>query len=96
MGEIPKLNQYICCNNVIKHVNFYAIVYESIKTINFTAYQHHIHFFVFVAQSRHIWGAKYRYPKGLDMWSGLLYPLIFFFLHFLQLYLAGDSGTSFS
>ena len=30
-GEIPKLNQYICCNNVIKHVNFYAIIYESMK-----------------------------------------------------------------
>jgi len=38
MGEIPELNQYICCDNVIKHINFYAIVYGCIRVytvINF-------------------------------------------------------------
>ena len=66
------------------------LIHQTLVLVNYFI-SHHIHFVVSFEQVSHITGNKYKYPKGLHTWFGLLYPFILFLQQSLHLALHGDS-----
>jgi len=54
---------------------------------------HHIHACLSSLQPQHICGIKNKYPNGLVIWSGLVYPCTFLQPHDLHMPLHGDIGV---